>query len=153
MFNLLLFLTKIKIFWRKKSVSLKTVLFLRRGTSKHGAPGYLQKCYRVNPVVIMGCTIKMMINRTLLTKRCFFVHIPSGINFCNTFLMIHFPSNLLCSSNFAIQTQTKEKITNFPTFSSPLPSFAAAAPFTVSFVEITVPKNIFIFNHPEFKFI
>jgi len=52
-------------------VSLNIVFFLRCGVYKCGAPDNSHKCYRVNPVLIMECTMKMMMNGTLLTKRWF----------------------------------------------------------------------------------
>jgi len=59
--------------------------------------------------------------------------------------MIYLSSNLICSIN----TNRKQKDHKFC-----LPLSDSAALLTISFVEIIlILKNIFIFNHPEFKFI
>jgi len=73
---------------------------MRCRASKRDGPGNLQKFYRVNPALTMGCTMKMMMNCTLLTKRCFCTHTNRN-NLC---LMIFFQA--IC---YAVSTRNANK--------------------------------------------
>jgi len=133
-----------QVFLAKKLFSKNSLHFEVWG-AKCKASGNLQKCHRVNPVLTVGCTMKMMLNGTLLNKRYFCTH-SNRKNLCNTFSMLYIFQAICYAVSTPKRKQKRSQIFSLPS--------TLLLPLTVSFVKIiSISKNIFIFNHSKFLFI